>query len=66
MPISWDDAKRGINIGKHGYDLAAMEEVFDGRFVLTRRDDRKAYGELRYNMLTEYKGHQRHIHAKRG
>jgi uncharacterized DUF497 family protein len=56
MPISWDDAKRGSNIGKYGYDLAMLEDVFDGRFALTRIDGRRDYGELHYNMLAEYKG----------
>jgi uncharacterized protein len=38
------------------YDFADMMEVFDGRFVLTRQDTRKDYGELRYNSLVEFHG----------
>ena len=51
---SWDDAKRELNLAKHGYDFADMAEVFDGRFVVTRVDDRFDYGERRYNMLAEF------------
>jgi len=53
---SWDDGKQLLNIENHGYDFADLEEVFDGRFVVTRQDNRVDYGELRYNMLAEYKG----------
>ncbi|HWN48951.1 MAG TPA: BrnT family toxin [Xanthobacteraceae bacterium] len=51
---SWDDGKRALNIANHGYDFADLQEVFDGRFLVTRRDDRFDYGELRYNMLVEF------------
>ncbi|PKR87362.1 BrnT family toxin [Pleomorphomonas diazotrophica] len=54
---SWTDAKQDTNISKHGFDFADVEEVFDGRFCVTREDRRFDYGEDRYNMLTEYKGH---------
>jgi uncharacterized protein len=52
---SWDDGKRALNITNHGYDFVDMKEVFDGRFCLTRLDIRKDYGELRYNMLVEFR-----------
>jgi uncharacterized DUF497 family protein len=32
-----------------------MDEMFDGRFTLTRADDRHDYGEARFNMLAEFK-----------
>ena len=51
---SWDDAKRASNIITHGYDFADIEDAFDGRFLVTRQDNRMDYGELRYNALTEY------------
>jgi uncharacterized DUF497 family protein len=44
-----------LNIANHGYDFADIEEVFDGRFLLTRQDSRRDYGELRYNSLVEFK-----------
>lgn len=53
---SWDDRKRELNIANHGYDFADLLDVFDGRFCVTRQDTRNDYGELRYNMLAEYKG----------
>ena len=48
--------KRTLNIANHGYDFAALQKVFDGRFCVTRHDTRSDYGEFRYNMLVEYKG----------
>ncbi|HEX3651898.1 MAG TPA: BrnT family toxin [Rhizomicrobium sp.] len=53
---SWDDAKRELNLAKHGYDFPDTGEVFDGRFAVTRLDDRFDYGERRYNMLAELHG----------
>ena len=53
---SWDDRKRELNIANHGYDFADLQEVFDGRFSVTRQANRAEYGELRYNMLAEYRG----------
>jgi uncharacterized DUF497 family protein len=53
---SWDDAKRASNLAKHGYDFPDIAEVFDGRFVVSRRDERFDYGELRYNMLASFCG----------
>lgn len=53
---SWDDRKQTLNIENHGYDFADLAEVFDGRFLVTRQDNRVDYGELRYNSLAEYQG----------
>ena len=52
---SWDDNKREFNIADKGYDFADVAEVFDERFCITRQDTRRDYGELRYNMLVEFK-----------
>lgn len=49
MP-TWDEAKRRSNIKAHGLDFASCEAVFDSP-VVTRDDDRLAYGELRINLL---------------
>ncbi len=51
----WDDRKRAVNITNHRYDFADLEEVFDGRVVVNRQDNRVDYGELRYNSLAEYR-----------
>ena len=53
---SCDDGKRERNLANHGYDFADLEDAFDGRFCLTRRGERKDYGEERYNRLVEFKG----------
>ena len=52
---SWDDTRQRLNLADKGYDFADVAEAFDGRFCLTRQDVRKDYGELRYNMLVEFK-----------
>lgn len=52
---SWDDEKRERNAREHAYDFPAVQEVFDGRFCVTREDRRKDYSETRYNMLVEYR-----------
>jgi len=44
--MSYDPAKRKLNLRKHGLDLAECEPVFDEP-MLTREDDRYAYGEQR-------------------
>lgn len=60
---SWDDFKRDQNVEKHAYDFLALGEVFDGRFCVIRKDDRRDYGETLYNMLVLRECHQRHFHA---
>lgn len=46
MRFTWDEAKRKINLAKHGYDFADAPKVFAGPLVLSedRKDD---YGEQR-------------------
>jgi uncharacterized protein len=44
--MSYDPAKRKLNLRQHGIDLAEGEGVFDEP-MLTREDDREAYGEQR-------------------
>ena len=44
--FEWDDTKNAINIAKHGVSFQLSRRIFDGP-VLTVRDDRKDYGELR-------------------
>ena len=52
---TWDDRKEALNIANHGYAFRDLEDVFDGRFLLTRRDNRRDYGKARYNSLVEYR-----------
>jgi hypothetical protein len=44
--MSYDPAKRKLNLRKHAIDLAECETVFDEP-MLTREDDRDTYGEQR-------------------
>jgi uncharacterized DUF497 family protein len=50
LVITFDEAKRAINLAKHGIDLAECESVFDWPMV-TVEDDREAYGEQRLRSL---------------
>jgi uncharacterized DUF497 family protein len=52
---SLNDGKCATNISTRGYDVADMDEMFDGRFTLTRADNRHDYGEARFNMLSGFK-----------
>jgi len=45
--FEWDEAKRRINIRRHGIDFVDATEVFDG-VTLTIEDTRFDYGETRY------------------
>lgn len=47
MEFAWDEAKRLINIGKHGIDFIDVPAVFDG-YTVTVEDDRYSYGEQRF------------------
>lgn len=44
--MSYDPAKQKLNLRKRGIDLAECDAVFDEP-MLTRKDDRDAYGEQR-------------------
>jgi len=44
--VSYDPAKRKLNLLKHAIDLAECEADFDEP-MLTREDDRESYGEQR-------------------
>ncbi|MDP2835179.1 MAG: BrnT family toxin [Pseudomonadota bacterium] len=48
--VTWDEAKRQLNLRNHGLDFVGCEAVFDGP-VETWDDNREAYGELRINLL---------------
>ena len=47
MRFEWDEAKRRINLTRHGIDFEQAEQVFDG-FTDTVSDDRFDYGERRF------------------
>ena len=50
LVITWDESKRQANLRQHGLDFVGCEVVFDYP-VITRDDDREAYGEQRINLL---------------
>ena len=75
MPITFDPAKREINLEKHGLDFSEAEPIFDGT-TFTLRDDRKDYGEARYQsygmlagrlvtLAWTWRGEARHIISMR-
>jgi len=53
--ITFDSAKRQINLAKHGVDLVIAEIVLAGT-VVTLEDSREAYGETRIQALGLYNG----------
>jgi uncharacterized DUF497 family protein len=44
--LTWDEAKRKVNIAKHGVDFAAAD-AFEWRRAIVVDDRRRAYGERR-------------------
>jgi uncharacterized protein len=50
MQFAWDEAKRQVNLRKHGLDFADASAVFEG-MTLTFEDDRFDSGEQCYITL---------------
>jgi uncharacterized DUF497 family protein len=46
----WDEAKRRLNLRKHGIDFADAEKIFQG-VTFTAEDTREDYGEQRFLTL---------------
>ena len=46
----WDEAKRRLNLRKHGIDFADAEKIFRG-VTFTAEDTREDYGEQRFLTL---------------
>jgi len=44
--FEWDEAKRDVNLAKHGIDFVDVPEMFRG-LMLVGADERKDYGETR-------------------
>jgi len=47
MQLEWDEAKRLVNLEKHGVDFADAPEIFQGQMVIAL-DRRLDYGEDRF------------------
>ena len=44
--LTWDEAKRKLNIKNHGLDFVGCDAIW-GHFTVTREDKRQNYGEKR-------------------
>ena len=44
--VTWDEAKRKLNIKNHGLDFADCDAIWE-HFTVTREDKREDYGEAR-------------------
>lgn len=53
--LEWDEAKRRINLWRHGIDFAEIASIFRG-VPYTNEDDRYDYGETRYLTLGLLRG----------
>lgn len=51
LGFQWDEAKNELNIEKHGIDFSDAAKIFE-RPTLDAFDDRKDYGEVRYNSIS--------------
>lgn len=50
MSLDWDEAKRQTTLRERGLDFADAEVVFAGP-TLEFRDERREYGEVRFNTI---------------
>ena len=50
MKVVWDEAKRRVNLRKHGFDFADADVVFSG-ITYTIENRRYDYGERRFITL---------------
>lgn len=55
MGFEWDEKKNQVNVEKHGISFETARKIFDGP-VLTWIDNRKDYGEPRWNSLGKVEG----------
>ena len=53
--FEWDEAKRQVNLAKHGVDFRRAVQIFDGT-VKEIADHRRDYGEPRFRCLGEIDG----------
>jgi uncharacterized DUF497 family protein len=61
MEFDWHPAKRAWTLKERSIDFADMIVGFDDPERQIREDNRKAYGEIRYNMLARCHGRVFHI-----
>ena len=51
MEFEWDGNKNKTNFAKHGIDFMLVKPAFDDKRKIVAIDERKNYGEVRYQML---------------
>ena len=56
MKFEWDDRKAEANLEKHGIDFVDAARVFLDRFRIERLDERRDYGEDRYQTIGAVEG----------
>ncbi|SIR15805.1 hypothetical protein SAMN05880582_10761 [Rhizobium sp. RU20A] len=61
VEFDWDDGKHASNLEKHRVDFIDVIPAFADVGKMIARDDRKDYGERRYNMLAMLEGRVFHI-----
>jgi uncharacterized protein len=61
MEFDWNAAKCAKNITERGIDFADVLTAFGDPMKKVAKDDRKEYGEERFNMLAKIKGRVFHI-----
>ncbi len=49
--FEWDDAKAASNLVSHGVSFEMARAVFEDTYAIDWRDDREAYGEVRYSVI---------------
>lgn len=52
----WDDLKSDTNLRLRKIGFADLDDAFDGRFAVVREDERRDYGEVRFNMIVALNG----------
>lgn len=50
MDFEWNEAKRELNLVKHGVDVLIAALIFEG-YIIKAEDQRRDYGELRYKSI---------------
>lgn len=54
--FQWDDAKAAANFTKHKVSFETARRAFDDPFAVERDDDRRNYGEPRFNLIAMVDG----------
>jgi len=67
MEFGWHEFKRQKTLAERGVDFARMALAFRDPDRMTRVDDRRDYGEIRFNMPAQVKGRVYHVtYTERG